>query len=535
MTTAAPRRPLASLLQTPPVSDFHAPAWFNRLPSRLTTGAVLAVLVVISALIRTRTLSGELWFNEAIATGIASHSLSALPGILRVGGSAPLYYVLLHFWIDAFGSGASATHAMSLLFGLLTIPVALWSGQSLFGRRAGIFAAVLFAFSSFLTRYAQETQLYELLVLLGLLAMTGFMHGFVYRRRRFLFLFGAALTLMLYTQGAALLFWVGAAIALIPVYRASDDPRGILRDAGLCFGVALILYVPWLPTTIYQIGHTTSPWHYAPLPGGEVPSDLLGSDRIDVTLLVAAVIGLVPLLTASDRRTPNWAAMWVLIVVPVAGLVLARVSSLITPIWVARYFAPLVAPLLLLAAFSCARARVVGLVAIVISVAFLADPSSFAPRYKSDMQDVAGEIGPLLHKGDLVVVAQPEQTPLASYYLPAGLRFVTTAGTVSDPSSMNWVNALQHLKNTNPTATLGALVANLKPGQQLLYVRPLTEGVQNWEASWTQLVRRRSAQWGAILTSDVDAGTLKPIAWAPHNYRGACCVADSAMLYQKAS
>jgi hypothetical protein len=221
--------------------------------------------------------------------------------------------------------------------------------------------------------------------------------------------------------------------------------------------------------------------------------------------------------------------------VPVAGLVLARVSSLITPVWVARYFAPLVASLLLLAAFSCARARVVGLVAIVISVAFLADPSSFAPKYKSDMQDVAGEIGPLLRQGDLVVVAQPEQTPLAWYYLPAGLRFVTTAGTVSDPSSMNWVNALQRLKTTNPAATLGALVANLKAGQQLLYVRPLTEGVQNWEASWTQLVRRRSAQWGAILTSDVAAGTLKPVAWAPHNYRGACCVADSAMLYRKAS
>jgi hypothetical protein len=63
----------------------------------------------------------------------------------------------------------------------------------------------------------------------------------------------------------------------------------------------------------------------------------------------------------------------------------------------------------------------------------------------------------------------------------------------------------------------------------------LTEGAQDWQAPWTQLVRRRSAQWGAILTSYVDAGTLTPIAWAPHNYRGACCVADSAVLYKKVS
>jgi hypothetical protein len=63
----------------------------------------------------------------------------------------------------------------------------------------------------------------------------------------------------------------------------------------------------------------------------------------------------------------------------------------------------------------------------------------------------------------------------------------------------------------------------------------LTEGAQDWQAPWTQMVRRRSAQWGAILTSDVAAGTLKPEAWAPHNYRGACCVADSALLYEKIS
>ena len=140
---------------------------------------------------------------------------------------------------------------------------------------------------------------------------------------------------------------------------------------------------------------------------------------------------------------------------------------------------------------------------------------------------------PRLHVGDLVVVGQPEQTPLAYYYLPGGLRYANTLGPVSDPTYMNWVNALQRLKDTNPQATLDPLVASLKSGQQLLYVRPLTEGAQNWQAPWTQLVRRRSAQWGQILQNDVNSGTLKPEAWAPHNYRGSCCVANSAVLYQK--
>ena len=69
----------------------------------------------------------------------------------------------------------------------------------------------------------------------------------------------------------------------------------------------------------------------------------------------------------------------------------------------------------------------------------------------------------------------------------------------------------------------------LKPGQRLLFVRPLTEGAKNWQAAWTALVRRRSAQFAAILFSDP---RLKEIAWAPHSYRTACCVADSAVLFQ---
>jgi mannosyltransferase len=151
------------------------------------------------------------------------------------------------------------------------------------------------------------------------------------------------------------------------------------------------------------------------------------------------------------------------------------------------------------------------------------------------MRDVAGELAPMMHPGDLVVAGQPEQTPLAWYYLPGGLQYGNTIGRVTDPTYMKWSGAQSRLQHADPRTTLGPLVASLRPGQQLLFVRPLTEGVSNWKQPWTKLVRRRAAQWGQILTNDVASGTLKPVAWAPHNYRSACCVANSATLYQKAS
>ena len=48
-------------------------------------------------------------------------------------------------------------------------------------------------------------------------------------------------------------------------------------------------------------------------------------------------------------------------------------------------------------------------------------------------------------------------------------------------------------------------------------------------------MRRRAAQWGPILQDDVNRGVLKAVAVAPHNYRGACFLAYSAVLYQKVS
>ena len=470
--------------------------------------------------------------------GLASHSLGELPGVLRNGGSSPLYYGLLHLWDGArgLGTGEAATRGLSLLFALVTIPVAGWAGWSLAGRRAGLYAATLLAFSAYVTQYAEETQPYALMVLLGLLAVIGFLHGFVHRRRGYLWLFVIALEAALYTQGAAGLLVFGLVVALGVLTWLSEDRRAILRDAALCFGALAILYLPWLPTTIHQIAHATSPWHYTPLIGAAVPSDLIGGERVDATLAVAVVVGLGPLaLTRARRRSPEALVVWALITLVVAALVLARLSTLAAPGWVARYFAPLVAPVLLLAALGAARSKIVGVVAVALCVVFCANPSSFAPGHKSDMGDVAGELGPLLHRGDVVAVAQPEQTPLAWYYLPAGLRFVSSAGPVSDPRYMNWSGALRRLRDANPQATLGRTVATLKPGQQLLFLRPLTEGATNWKAPWTRLVRRRSAQWGQILTNDVANGTLTPVGWAPHAYQGACCVADSAILYRKAS
>ena len=130
---------------------------------------------------------------------------------------------------------------------------------------------------------------------------------------------------------------------------------------------------------------------------------------------------------------------------------MAWLASQITPAYVSRYFAPVLGAILLLAALGLRagrdrrdrRDRV-------SSVVFLVHTPPVRARYKSDMRDVAGEMTPLMHKGDLVIVAQPEQIPLAWYYLPPDCDYANTIGPVSDPSYMNWVTRSSRLQRRQP-------------------------------------------------------------------------------------
>ena len=504
-----------------------------RASDAVLAGAVLAGLILLSVYVRTRAISGSFWMDEGLSVGIASHPLSNIPHVLRQDGSPPLYYMLLHVWMDAFGRDETAVHWLSLLASTLAIPAAMWAGWGLWGRRAGLFGAAVCALLPFLTAYGEEARMYSLMALFALLATACYLHAFVYRRRGYLPAFAVLLALMLYTHNWGLFYGVGAALALVPIWRASEDRRRLLLDAALAFGGAAILYLPWVPTLLYQAAHTAAPWANKPRFGVpiQISRDVLGGDRASAALILGAGFGLAAVLGARAlRRERERLSIWILLAIPVLTLAQAWLLSQASPAWASRYFAAIVGPLALLLALGLARAGRLAYVALALVCLFWISPKQFVDGYKSDVRDIGAEVGSQLRPGDLVLVGQPEQAPLVWYYMPGGLRYADTIGPTSDPRHMNWVDALDRLRAAQPARVLPPLLANLPAGRKVLFVRPITDGIVNWKAPWTQLVRRRSAQWGAILSRDP---MLRQLQVAPQFYRGASTVGDSAVLYEK--
>jgi hypothetical protein len=521
-SVASRLRPLPGVRSLP--SSFVLPA------------AVLVVLLAVSFVLRTDSLGESLWMDEGLSIGIASQPLFDIPSVLRVDGSPPVYYMLLSIWMDLVGDGPGETQALSVAIALVAVPGGMWAGWSLFGRRAGLICAALCAVNPFLTQFAQETRMYSLMLVLSLLATAAFLHVFAFGRRRYLPLFFVLLALMLYTHNWGLFLAVGLVCALVPCWYVSENRHSFWKDALIGFGGAGLLYLPWLPTLLHQIQHTGAPWLNPPNFGApiQISKSLLGGGTPTVALLLAGGSGLAAVLARRVEDKERTAVLAGAVTV-LATLAVAWLVSQVSPAWTTRYLGVLLGPMLLIAALGIARAGTLGLVALVIILGIWAIPRSYGLENKSNASDLRRDAVPELSEGDLVLSMQPEQAPLLAYHLEdlggaPKLQFGSPVGLMENDRVMDWTDGFDRLEEATPATNLTPLLDNLPIGGRVLIVHPVTTRADDWDAPWTQLVRRRAAQWGAALGADERFEKVGPV---PRNYRRATRIGVRGVLYEK--
>lgn len=480
--------------------------------ARWRTLVGLAALVVVSLLLRDTAIHARYWIDEGLSVGIASHPLRDIPGVLRQDGSPPLYYLLLGVWQRVVGIGEARTHALSLALALATIPLGFFAARRLFGERAGWFVAVLAASNPFVNYYAQETRMYTLLVVLSMGMSATFALAFVRGDRRWIAGFVLSSTALIYTHSWGLFAVMGSAAAAGVLLR---ERRVAVRDAAIAYGAIGVLYLPWVPTLVFQARHTGAPWSLRPSLGG-LPGDaatLVGGPGPAVALLLVGGTGLAAYLAArraagaavaSDEAVVRAESARALVTMVAVAVAVAFVASQLSPAWTTRYFAAVIGPLLLVAGAALARAGTLGLVALALLAALWLHPPTARVNNKSDVHRVAHAIGDSpahVVPGDIVVSTHPEQVPVLHFYFPRGLRWADGMGWVRDPAIMDWRDALDRYRRARPTPIADRLIRALRPGQQLVLVQPIIRTAR-WKAPWTELVRRRAARWERVLGRD---------------------------------
>jgi len=471
--------------------------------------AIALGAVLLGVLLRFASRS-PMWLDEALTVNISRLPIaggalvdghygasSNILEALRHDGHPPLYYVLLHGWMEVFGTSNLAVRSLSGLFGVLCLPLAFIIGRRRGGALLGWIAVAVVALSPFAVRYSDEARMYSLVMLLvfvGWLLLDD-----LFRSRRAGIGWYAALAvitaLLLYTQYWSL--WLGAALGLVMLWLSfrSSDPviRGTARRVIGSLLVGIVLFVPWLPTMLYQSAHTGTPWATPMRPTAMVAWNLCVfafGDYPDAALFAGVMLIMILLALFGYGRTRSSLevqfrpraqfAIEGLIVVLVLGI--SAVMSFIAgagyaPRYASVYF-PLVAVIVAagITRFIAPRIRLAVMLAVLLPM--LVGSVLSTRETRSQAREIADAIGDSVgQSGDILVVCPDQLGPSISRELdlrrsgPLGLTSLSYPDG-GDIHFVDWVDYEQRNDAADPTAFAKDLVARAaaSPGRSVFFV-----------------------------------------------------------------
>jgi uncharacterized membrane protein len=208
-----------------------------------------------------------LWLDETLSVNIARLPVGQIPRALSHDGSPPLYYIMLHYWMAAFGRSDFAVRALSGFISVATLPFFWVAGRRLGGRMVGWVAFFLALSSPFAINYATSARMYSLMILLSLLGYLAVARALEYPSAGRLVAVGAVTVALLYTHYWGIYLVVIAGLWL--AWRIWRTGRG--QSTLRAMVVGCLLWLPWAPVFLYQTLHTGTPWTTS-----ASASDLLG-------------------------------------------------------------------------------------------------------------------------------------------------------------------------------------------------------------------------------------------------------------------
>jgi mannosyltransferase len=190
----------------------------------------------------------ELWRDELASWSFAIRPVPDLITTARHADANHLaYYLLLHYWIAAFGDSAVAMRALSVLAMAGAAACVTLAGRRLAGTRAGLLAGLVFAVVPSVSRFGQEIRSYALEVLVATLAMLLLLRAMDKPAVRRWAAYGACLAVLGYLDPVALAVVTGhAAGVAMRWWRYRDDRLFWFVPAALA-GLAA-----WLPLAVYS-------------------------------------------------------------------------------------------------------------------------------------------------------------------------------------------------------------------------------------------------------------------------------------------
>lgn len=297
--------------------------------SRRAALVILSLIIVAGVGLRAYQLTARsLWFDEAFSWRLIEFPFADMIKRAAADVHPPLYYIVLKGWAAIFGSSLFSLRSFSVLASGASIAAAyVLSTTAWRNRPIGLLAASLLAFSGWQIAFAWEARMYTLAVFLALISSWLLLRATRSMRLTTWVVYGVAAAALAYVHYIA--FFTLAAQALFVVAKLVWLTRWrvgeMLQSRILWYGVisaviAMLLYLPWLPTFIAQNSQVQQGWWPERLTGWSVPDTVYrmflptagapGHNGMAVILtmlpLLLTLAGWIILLTVRKYRDANW-------------------------------------------------------------------------------------------------------------------------------------------------------------------------------------------------------------------------------------
>lgn len=132
----------------------------------------LLIALAVAFFVRVNALSAQsLWNDEGTSVALARTSWQAIVNAAARDIHPPLYYLLLHAWIQGAGISEFALRFLSVIAGVLVVALTFRIAREWFDQDVAVIAAVLSALNPFQVYYAQETRMYIWVTLFACLSV----------------------------------------------------------------------------------------------------------------------------------------------------------------------------------------------------------------------------------------------------------------------------------------------------------------------------------------------------------------------------
>ena len=439
---------------------------------------VVALLALAIGVVTRFVTRSSLWLDEALSVDIAQLPLGDLSEALKHDGHPPFYYVLLHGWINLFGTSDVAVRSLSGIFGLLTLPLVWILGRRKGGPTLGWVAVAVVSVSPFAVRYSNETRMYSLvifLVVVGWLLLDDVIDRGKATIGRFVAI-AVVGAVLLYTHYWSI--WLLGALGLTSlwkIWRADDrSARRPWISIVIALVVAGVAFIPWLPVMLYQSAHTGTPWAKASRPTSALSLMLAdnGGGNYGEQTLVGAFFAIAVLLGifgfAIDRRTTGLdlrtrpvfrGAAWIAALTFAIGCLVSFVSS---SAFASRYSAVIFPLLAVLAAAGCIcfASRWVRFGVVGVFCGFLAIGAFWNVIYhRTQLKAAADAVAATSKPGDIVIFCPDQLGPAGVRVMPSGLTFVAYP-SYDDGRFVDWVDYAERNRDSDPAAFAKRVLAD---------------------------------------------------------------------------